>query len=187
MKINLLTYVATHLQRELKIVRGGPIALIESALTIEERTLIYKYSEDGYESLNNRLRYSGGNNNSKFGNLLENTLKKLPDYKGLVYRGANLSVLQIAKYEHAAQKNLILVEPSFLSGSKSPMIGNMYGNCRFTIISKSGKSVEQFAKYGLYSGQNEKEVLFTPNCKFDILEVTKENGYTLILMEEHDS
>ena len=67
------------------------------------------------------------------------------------------------------------------------MIGNMYGNCRFTIISKSGKSVEQFAKYGLYSGQNEKEVLFTPNCKFDILEVTKENGYTLILMGEDDS
>jgi len=40
------------------------------------------------------------------------------------------------------------------------------------------------AKYGVGSGQNEYEVLFKPNCKFDILEITKTNGDTLIMMEE---
>jgi len=63
----------------------------------------------------------------------------------------------------------------------------MYGKYRFYIISHNGKLIEQFAKYGLHSGQNEKEVLFKPNCKFNILEVTKENGYTLITMEEVNS
>ena len=96
MKIQPLTYVTTHLQSELKIVKNGPIALVESPLTLEERTLIYKYSEDGYETVNRSLRNSKGKNNTKFGNLLECILKKLPDYKGLVYRSVDLKTEELA-------------------------------------------------------------------------------------------
>jgi hypothetical protein len=46
------------------------------------------------------------------------------------------------------------------------------------------KEIELFTKYGFGSGQNEKEVLFRPNRRFNILEVTKSKSVTLILMEE---
>jgi hypothetical protein len=58
------------------------------------------------------------------------------------------------------------------------------GNYQFTIICKSGKEIEKFSKYGQYSGQNEKEILFTPNCKFNVLEITKNKDHTLISTEE---
>ena len=61
----------------------------------------------------------------------------------------------------------------------------MYGkSCQFTIISQTGKDIEKFTKYGFHSGQNEKEILFRPNRKFAVLEVSKLEGSTLILMEE---
>ncbi|HEY8780983.1 MAG TPA: hypothetical protein VIM16_05145 [Mucilaginibacter sp.] len=47
--------------------------------------------------------------------------------------------------------------------------------------------IEKFAKYGFHSGQNEMEILFRPNRRFTILEVTKLNDVTLILMEELSS
>ena len=120
--------------------------------------------------------------------MLENTLRKLPNYKGLVFRSANLTDAELERYEDAYEKNTILVEHSFISTSKSIGIANMYGKgCQFTIISITGKEIEKFTKYGFYSCQNEKEILFRPNRKFTVLEVTKLNDSTLILMEEVSS
>jgi hypothetical protein len=80
---------------------------------------------------------------------------------------------------------LLLVEHSFVSTSISYSIANMFGgDCRFEMISKTGKEIEKYAKYGLQSGQNEHEVLFPPNCKFAVLEVTKMSDHTLIILEE---
>ena len=181
-------YVNEYLAHELKQVRSSPIASIDSILSIEERVLIYKYSEDGYESVNSTLLKSKGKINTDYGKLLEKTLLKLPDYKGIVYRNVILSATQLAIYENALAKNLILVEHCFISTSKSPLIANMFGGkYRFTIICKNGKEIERFSKYGVNSGQNEKEVLFTPNCKFEVLEIIKNKDYTLILMEEAGS
>jgi hypothetical protein len=52
------------------------------------------------------------------------------------------------------------------------------------IIGKSGKEIEKFAKYGEHHPQNEKEVLFRPNIRFKVLEITKSDNYTLITLEE---
>ena len=82
-------------------------------------------------------------------------------------------------------KNTILVEHSFISTSKSIGIASMYGkSCQFTIIRRTGKEIEEFTKYGVHNGQNEKEILFRPNRRFTVLEVTKLEDGTLILMEE---
>lgn len=57
------------------------------------------------------------------------------------------------------------------------------GNVMFRIVSKTGKEIEEISKYGIDS-QNEFEILFLPNTRFNILAVTKENDYTLVTMEE---
>ena len=94
-KSKLVKYVSSYLDKEFTAVKISPIAGVASVLSLEERTLIYKYSEDGYEGLNSMLRKSQGKSNTEFGKLLDNTLKKLPNYKGLVYRSVNLSLIHI--------------------------------------------------------------------------------------------
>jgi len=52
------------------------------------------------------------------------------------------------------------------------------------IYSRTGKNIEAFAKYGIYYPQNEKEILFRPNLRFKVLQVTKQHHKTLITLEE---
>ncbi|GAA3976196.1 ADP-ribosyltransferase [Mucilaginibacter dorajii] len=154
-------------------------------LRLEEHALIYRYTEDAYETLNEQLRLSGGQNSSDFGKFLNKTLAKLPDYEDIVYRAVNLTAFELQKYLDAYSNNTILVEHAFISASKSKAIAYQFGNsCQFRIFSRNGKDIEAFAKYGLYHPQNEKEVLFKPNSRFIILEVTKQGDKTLITLEE---
>jgi hypothetical protein len=112
-KGKLVKYVSSYLDREFLTVNTGPIADLVSVLSLEERTLIYKYFEDGYEGVNSILRKSLGKNNTEFGRLLDNTLRKLPDYKGVVYRSVNLTSSEIEKYEVACEKNAIFSRTFF--------------------------------------------------------------------------
>ncbi|MFD2783999.1 hypothetical protein [Hymenobacter rubripertinctus] len=66
-------------------------------------------------------------------------------------------------------------------------------NCLFVIQSKSGRLIEAVAKYGIHGlapGQNEYEVLFSPQTRFDVLAVedvlspNKERDYTRITLDE---
>jgi hypothetical protein len=185
MKSNeLRDYVSFTFPRELAEVKNSAISKIDGVLSIEERTLIYKYTEDGYEELNEQLRISKGKEYTKFGRMLDSTLSRLPNYEDVVYRAANLTPNELQKYLEAKNNKAILVEHSFISASKSKNIAYGFGSCQFLIISKSGKDIELFAKYGFHHPQNEKEVLFRPNLGFRVLDITKEDKYTLIVLEE---
>jgi hypothetical protein len=184
-KSELVRYVQEYLGQELRAVSSRTVELAQSILSLEEGALIYKYSEDGYEAVNSALRNSSGETQTQMGKFLDMTIRKLPDYRGLVYRCANLNPRQLQTYIDACEKNSILVEHTFISTSASYSVANMFGgNCKFEMISRSGKLIEKYAKYGTGSGQNEHEVLFRPNRKFRVLEVTKLIGHSLIVMEE---
>jgi hypothetical protein len=176
-------YVRHYCSRELIEVLKKPANTAH--LGVEEQALIYKYTEDGYEALNENLRVSSGRDYSVFGKFLDRTLAKLPDFEDIVYRAVNLTAYEMQKYLDAHANNSILVEHSFISASKSKAVAYEFGNsCQFRIFSRSGKDIEAFAKYGAHHPQNEKEVLFRPNCKFGILEVTNQGNKTLITLEE---
>lgn len=151
-------------------------------LTVYEKAIIYKYSNDGYEG----LRSANGRNDSAFGQVLDLSLAKLPNYKKLVYRGAYLTKTELAKYERSYKNSEPLTEHTFISTSKSRLIAEQYSknNTFFRILSKSGKEIDEIAKFGKYGPQNEQEVLFRPNREFRILDIGQENGRTLITMEE---
>ncbi|HEY8782805.1 MAG TPA: ADP-ribosyltransferase [Mucilaginibacter sp.] len=178
----LLQYVITNCSREFEEVKSRNIS---DVLSFEEQAIIYKYTEDGYERLNERLRISKGKEFSQFGKFLDKALAKLPNYEDVTYRAVDLTNTELQKYIDAKENNSILVEHSFISASKSKAIANGFGkSCRFRIFSRSGKNIEEFAKYGINHPQNEKEILFRPNSRFKVLEVTKYEQYTLITLEE---
>ena len=181
----LVRYVVEKLSRELEEVKQKRPGRVEDILSIEEQTLIYKYTEDGYEELNRSLRTNNGANISEFGKYLDTTLSSLPNQEGLVHRAVNLTHAELKRYRDAKENNSILVEYSFVSASKSKFIAFQFGkSCRFTIISRHGKDIEAFAKYGSEHVQNEKEILFRPNTPFKVINLISGEDYTLIILEE---
>ncbi len=152
-------------------------------LSTHEKTLVFKYSLDAYEDLNESLR---AGKESEFELYLNYVLEKLPNVKDVVYRGCVLSKAQIERYKMAVEKKELLVEPGFTSASKSRKIAEMFskGNTIFRIISKSGKSIEALSFHGIQSPMNEQEVLFKSKTSFKALGVKNENGKFLITLEE---
>jgi len=178
-------FATRHLSQEiLDIERSGRKTELP-ALSVFEKAIIYKYSEDGYEQVNELLRVSKGKSNSDFGSVLNHSLSKLPNFNGLVFRCVDLSNLELKRYKEALENNEPITEYSFVSTTKSELTAMAFGrNTRFVIYSRTGKEIEKIAKFGIYNPPNEKEVLFRSGRSFNILEVTKEQNHTLITMEE---
>lgn len=184
--MTLKEFVENSFKNELKIISESFRNDELSNLSNYEKTIIYKYSEDYYEFTNERLRVSKGKDINDFSNFLIKSLKKLPNYKLICYRSAYLNKSEIKKYTSAFEKNIEIIEYSFVSCSKSRLLANMFSpaNVIFIIHSKSGKEIEKIAKFGINSGQNEKEVLFKPNTKFQVLNIKQANGKNLIYLQE---
>ena len=180
-------YVLTNLASELNEIRNTFRNTELTMLSDYEKAIIYKYTDDGYESINEILRASSGKVNNKFGTLLNKALGKLPNYSLLCYRTAKLSSLEKNKYIYAYRSKTSITEHSFVSCTKSKLLAMMFRpfNVLFTIHSKYGKEIENIAKFGINSGQNEKEILFKNNSNFSVLNITTDNdGTLLIIMEE---
>lgn len=179
------TYACEYLVNEIRAIENSPRIDKNTALSIYEKAIIYKYSEDGYEGLNDILRTSNGKTVTEFGKLLADALSKLPNYEGLVYRKVSLTKTELNVYEEGLKNNSTIVETPFLSTSKARAVAMAFtGNCLFRILSKKGKDIETIAKYGVFNPPNEKEVLFKNNTKFKVLQITREDEHSLITMEE---
>ncbi|MDC8001973.1 ADP-ribosyltransferase [Aequorivita todarodis] len=153
-------------------------------LSNAEKALIYKYSDDEYEFVNQYLRINNGRLND-FGKLLDISLDKLPNYRKLCFRAVHLKPNELKKYIDAFESSNKIIEHSFLSCSSSRLIAMQFNhNVLFRIQSKKGKDIQKIAKFGIESGQNEKEILFKANTVFYVLDVRKENAKTLITLQE---
>jgi hypothetical protein len=114
-------------------------------LTLCEKSIIYKYTNDGFEEINELLRNSKGKKNDTFGKFLNFSLKKLPNFDGLVYRAAQLTKSEIDRYIVAFDNNTVIQEYSFISTSKSRLTAMSYrGNVVFRISSRTGKDIEKY-------------------------------------------
>jgi NAD:arginine ADP-ribosyltransferase len=180
---NLTKYVNERFASILKQIKTKHIGTTITQLTDHEKVLVYKYTLDAYEDLNEDLR---AGKESEFELYLNAVLVKLPDFKDLVYRGSALSKAQIARYQTALEQKEKLTELGFTSASKSRQVAEMFskGNTIFRIISKTGKAIEELSFHGVQSPQNEKEVLFRSKTNFKVLGVKEENGKFLITLEE---
>ncbi|PWK28904.1 ADP-ribosyltransferase exoenzyme [Arcicella aurantiaca] len=172
-------YATKYLSLEIQLIESSQERLnILPELTVYEKAIIFKYSEDGYEDLNEKLRLSGGKDISIFGILLDECLNKLPDYQGRVYRGVSLNKYDLNRYLEAFQNNILITESFFISTSESQLASRMFGrNVQFQIISKKGKSIREIAKF-----EDEREVLFRHNTCFEILDIS--HNQDVIIMKE---
>ncbi len=148
--------------------------------------IIYHYSDSGYENINNTLIENKVIITNSHVRFLCETLNKLPDHQDVVFRGVDFNTSQKQRYIDALNGNTPIQEFSFFSTSRSELIANSFskGDTLFMIFSKTGKQIEKFSKFGLYSGQNEKEVLFLPNTTFEVLDVLQSTTKTTIILEE---
>lgn len=178
-------YCKKHLEKEVDDIEKSDRNIELSELSIYEKTIIYKYSLDGYREVNERLRKSKGKKMTEFGKLLSNALDKLPDHEALVYRSADLTKSELKRYQDALKSKAPLLEYAFISTTKFRLIAmNFNGNTLFRIYSRTAKDIEKIAKFGTHGNPNEKEVLFNANKKFNVLAISQETTYTLITMEE---
>jgi hypothetical protein len=145
---NLAKFVNERYTSILKQIKTKNIGAAITQLSYLEKALVYKYTLDNYEDLNENLR---AGKESEFALYLNAVLAKLPDFKDLVYRGSALTKAQIARYQLALENKEILTELGFTSASKSRQVAEMFGkgNTIFRIISKTGKAIEQLSFHGV--------------------------------------
>lgn len=178
-------FVEQNFVEELQEVIDGNIGNNTSQLDVYEKTLIYKYTSDGFEELNVLLRRGGRN---EYENYLNAALDKLPNYQGFVYRGIDLELSEMDVYKTAYANDSIVTEPAFTSTSKRKFLSFPFDrtNTLFIISSKKGKEIENMSFYGVNKGenQNENEVLFKSKTAFSVLNIRQDGLRVVIELEE---
>lgn len=178
-------YAKDYLQQEIREIEISERNNELPQLSLYEKAVIYKYSEDGYEGVNELLRTYKGSKSTNFGIAVDYCLSKLNSFSGLVYRCVELTPFELKQYAHAYQTGKPIKEFAFISTSKSRLIAMGYNkNTLFVILSKTGKEIEKIAKFGIHNPSNEKEVLFKAGRSFNVVGITKEGKQTLITMRE---
>jgi hypothetical protein len=153
-----------------------------SVLTNEEKTLIYKYTDDGFY-VNERLR-EDGQIKIPFAEYLDFALSKLPDYQGIVFRGAKLTRIEIERHRAASKADTVLIYPSFLSCTLNKGIARKFGTVIYQIYVKNGKLIEKISKFDGVFNPNEYEVLLRKSSKLLITGFKEEDNYIIITAEE---
>lgn len=154
-------------------------------IATEDLVAIKAYtSEDYYEGLNTALRTKNETN------LLRKKahivcaisgLNQLPDYKGIVYRGIDLN--HLPKILETYKKGAVITEEGFTSSSVTENASFKNKDTLLIINSKKGKDISFLSEH-----PHEKEILFKPAAKFEVLKVgtDEKTGRRVIILQEVD-
>jgi hypothetical protein len=110
-------------------------------------------------------------------------LRRLPSVTGAVFSAASLRTVGHCRYEPGS----ILVEPTLVSATSSPLVSFEGGDVDYVIWSQTGRSVANLA-----SGAGRNEVIFTAGTTFKVLhaagtEHTRSGRMVVFLRELADS
>ncbi len=174
----LIKLARLRLTDEITIIKRD-FSTVLTELSVEEKAVIYWYTNTGYLGINEILRESKGNTTPQLGHLLNIALSKLSTYNFFVYRGLRFTNSRIQKYKQALENETPIIEYGFTSASTRLETASQFGQIILTIFPKNGKSIENISKF-----VNEKEVLFTKGSQFMVLDIKQENNYHFITLEE---
>jgi hypothetical protein len=148
-------------------------AATKHSITLEEAGSIALYSSAYYEELNKQLRLMAIQEVYKpIIYLAASGLRKMPRYKGAVFRGTHLKPETLVKYEEALKNKTPIQELGFLSTSKDKNVMESFArNGRFIIESSTGTEIEDLSTI-----PTEKEVLFSPGSWFQVLDIKVVNS-----------
>lgn len=170
-------FAKEYLTKEIQIVSRLPD--IHSYLTNYEKAIIYKYTDDGFEALNEGLRNSQGKQINEFGVHLKEVLNKMPSLGELAFRGVDLSQNQLNTYLNAFKNETLITEYCFISASTKELKAWEFGSTRFKIFSEKWKNIDSVSKY-----INENEVILDCNVTFKVLSHNFENEINEFTMIE---
>ena len=149
---------------------------VPEEVSVEEAVAIHGFTTSFYKVVNPMLRKGELERARPFTEVLDAALRKMPVYKGLVFRGTHLKDEITGDFDVGK----VVVFKSYTSASST----NMYpGNSRFVIESKSARRVSSLATM-----PSSGEVIFPRNTRFKIL-YKKENqdkATEYILLEVKD-
>jgi hypothetical protein len=137
---------------------------------------IRAYTGSSYSELNKYLR-SGDTSGyspkvlSEFANALDNALRKMKPYVGMVYRGTSMPQHRIDHYISAWKYKGTVSEAFFMSTAYQSS-SSFGGEVKFAIKSKSGVKVKELSLH-----ESENEVLFNRHTTFKVTDYQK-SGHT---------
>ncbi|MFT3942687.1 MAG: ADP-ribosyltransferase [Ancrocorticia sp.] len=148
-----------------------------SGLSSADVAALRDYTGSGFRSINESLRGGAAmsSDTNQRAEAISDTLAKLPDRTGPVFRGTTLSSEQIASYVPGA----VHPEAGFTSTSSDPKSA-FPGNTLFLVISKHGKDISPYSHYA------ESEVLFDKGTGFLVTSnfFSPQEGKQVIIMME---
>lgn len=197
----ILDYVETNHPESLQIIQSSQYAEVFTHLKLAEKALIYLYTFDQSDDLNEGLynhRTRRRIANSPFAKGLIRALTQLDSLESTVYKGGYLSDSQFANYGRSLARREPVIWHSFLSSSLSIKVAERfltdYGfhetrgkNCLFIIESLTGKPIGQLSYYDINGdgfNSDEQEVLFLPGTKFMVLSIKAKEWYNEIHIRE---
>lgn len=140
-----------------------------------EKIAIEVYTGEGYMGINQSI-WKNKKSCQGLISVINQGLKKVPNYQGWVFRGATLPL----KIRQQHREGAIVNYRAFTSTSSDDGWG---GSDQFMIYSKTGASVDEIS-----SNAGEKEILFATNTKFKVLRTIydQDTDKKIYFMIEHD-
>ena len=160
----------------------GNIATYSSGLIYDAMNM--QLREYGYENMIKEFARAGTRDYhqvmSKYAQLLNQGLNKLPDAPGTYYRGIrDMPGKSFDRYIKAFNNKTVITEDYFMS-TAATSDASFSGKYKFVIKGKSGKVIEHLSIHG----KREREVLFAPGRKFKVTHIDDKGYEVNIVMEE---
>ena len=168
---------------------GGP-----KELTEKQKKCINDYTNTGFFNINKYLgtgkvfRHLDAANEQTEDEIkggikcLKNSLSDIPNYEGKTYRGDTIKIKNLDDFKNNLDNNYLEFK-SFLSTTRDSNQAQIFGGLTrkneypviYNITSKKGKFIADYSKF-----KSEKEVLFMPNTRFNVLGWTDFNGRLVV-------
>jgi hypothetical protein len=150
-------------------------AAVAGSLSDADAAALADYTGDGYKDMDQALWGTRPLTPGAAERIvsLSRALRKLPDYRGTVLRGAALDDDQLARYVPGAT----VTHHAFTSADR---VAPFKGNVVFLIQSLHGKSIRSWSSYR----DREDEVLFDRGTRFTVIDRWMENGIYRIELQE---
>lgn len=165
-----------------------------------ELAALYHYARGdipAFKALNKQLRAGFVSDfNAAFSELLSDGLSRLKTYAGTVYRTMKLNKTMLLEFVGKALDNADVTFDGFTSASasKSVAFGTFEDKirtkrnetiCHFEILSKRGRDISEISQYnGIFTKENQREVLFDTGSRFRFVSVDKEEDIFYFVIEE---
>ncbi len=147
----------------------------KQGLSESQAVALWAYTDDLYKPLNQALRDGTANKQMlAVRDELNAALDKMPKYKGIVYRGTELSKKQI----DVIIKKKLFNDKAFISATNLKM-QRFDGNVYFEVISQNGRDISKLSKFS-----SEAEVLFKAASDFEIVDINKVESILEVTMKE---